>query len=63
MGLNKLTRRGTLSGDLIRMEFSELNRVSRVFIMLFCTGVFVSGPVYMADLLMVSPNGVQLEEA
>jgi Reverse transcriptase (RNA-dependent DNA polymerase) len=64
MGLNKLTRLGMLKflGDLIQMGFSELRSVSCVFIKWFGTGIFVLVLVYVDDLLMLSPSGVQLEE-
>jgi hypothetical protein len=58
MGLNKLTRPGTL----IRMGVSELKYVSCVFNKWFATGVFVLVLVYVDDFLILSPNGVQLEE-
>jgi Reverse transcriptase (RNA-dependent DNA polymerase) len=51
-----------ISGDLIRMGFSELQRVSCVFFLWFGTGVFVLVLVYVDAFLMVSPSGVQLEE-
>jgi Reverse transcriptase (RNA-dependent DNA polymerase) len=51
-----------ISGDLIRMGFSELRSVSCVCIKWFGTGVFVLVLVYVDDLLMLSPSGVQLEE-
>jgi hypothetical protein len=51
-----------ISGDLIQMGFSELQRVSCVFIKWFGTGVFVLVLVYVDDFLMLSFSGVQLEE-
>jgi Reverse transcriptase (RNA-dependent DNA polymerase) len=49
-----------ISGKLIQMGFSELRSVSCVFIKWF--GIFVLVLVYVDDLLMLSPSGVQLEE-
>jgi Reverse transcriptase (RNA-dependent DNA polymerase) len=51
-----------ISGDLLQMGFSELRSVSCVCIKWFGTGVFVLVLVYVDDLLMLSPSGVQLEE-
>jgi hypothetical protein len=51
-----------ISGDLIRMGFSELKCVSCVFIKWFGTGVFVLVLVYVDYFLMLSPTGLQLEE-
>jgi Reverse transcriptase (RNA-dependent DNA polymerase) len=51
-----------ISGDLIRMGFSELKSVSCVFIKWFGTGVFVLVLVYVDDFLILSPSGIQLEE-
>jgi hypothetical protein len=43
-----------ISGDLIRMGFSELISVSYVFIKWLGTGVFVLVLVYVSDFLMLS---------
>jgi Reverse transcriptase (RNA-dependent DNA polymerase) len=51
-----------ISGDLLQMGFSELRSVSCVFNKWFGTGIFVLVLVYVDDLLMLSPSGVQLEE-
>jgi Reverse transcriptase (RNA-dependent DNA polymerase) len=51
-----------ISGDLIRMGFSELRSVSYVFIKWFGTGKFVLVLFYVDDLLILSPSGVKLEE-
>jgi Reverse transcriptase (RNA-dependent DNA polymerase) len=51
-----------ISGDFIGMGFSELKRVSCVFMKWFGTGVFVLVLVYVDEFLVLSPTGAQLEE-